>query len=194
MPTAIDIASNALQLIGDEPISSFTDPGAGAQVAGNIYEETYRQVLSEHPWTFALKEQKLNLLSQQPDDLTNYENAFQIPGEVIRIWAMFPQSNYTIVGDLVYSNENELLARYVYQVEETALPPHFTKALEYKLASEFSISITESVNRAEVFESKYRIYIAQARSVDSQQKPQVPIVDSPFVDVRRSGRAFPYYG
>lgn len=193
MPTDIDIASNALLLIGDEPISSFSDPGAGPTVAGNIYAETYRKLLAEHHWSFALKEQLLNRLSQQPNDLTNYKYAYQIPPDLIRVWAVFPHSEYTIVGSLLYSNENELLARYVYQIDETALPPHFTKALEYKLASEFAVSVTESVSRSEYFERKYLASMALARSVDSQNRPQVPIVDSPFVDVRLSGRGF-FYG
>lgn len=187
MPTDIDMASNALLLVGDNPISSFSDPGAGAQVAAAIYPETYRKVLAEHPWTFALREQKLNQLSAQPDSLTNYKFAYQIPGEMIRIWAVFPHSDYTIVGSLLYSNENELLARYVYQVEETELPPQVTKAIEYKLASDFAVSVTESVSNSEYYEKKYLDAIQLARSVDSQNKPPVPIIDSPFVDVRYSG-------
>ena len=77
MASDIDIASNALILIGDNPISSFTEPGAGATAAANLYPVTYEQLLSEHPWTFALKEQKLNQLSQQPDALTNWRYAYQ---------------------------------------------------------------------------------------------------------------------
>lgn len=187
MPTSIDIASNALLLIGDKPISSFTEAGAGATAAANLYDQTYEAVLSEHPWTFALKEQKLNKLSQSPDDLTNFNNAFQVPVDLIRLWAIFPHSNYTIVNNFLYSNENELLARYVFKVDELNLPPHVVKALEYKLAADFSISVTEDLKKHQLFEQKYRDMIAMARSIDSQQKPQVAIVDSPFIDVRTGG-------
>lgn len=187
MPTSIDMASNALILIGDEPISSFDDPGAGAKAAANLYPETYGAVLSSHPWTFALKEQKLNLLSQTPDPLTNFQFAFQLPTDFIRLWAIFPFSNYTIVGSILYANTNELLARYCFRVDETALPPHMTKAIEYKLASEFAMLVTESQTKAEFYEKKFNLQVAQARTIDSQQKPQVPIIDSPFVDVRLGG-------
>jgi hypothetical protein len=93
-----------------------------------------------------------------------------------------------MVGTLIYSNQNELLARYVFKQDETLLPPHFVKALEYKLASEFAISVTESNSMSESFLGKYLQAIARARNIDSQSKPQVPIIDSPFVDVRLSGR------
>lgn len=190
MATSIDMSSNALVLIGDEPISSFDDPGAGAQAAANLYPVTYQDVLATHPWSFALKEQKLNRLTQEPDDLTNYKYAYQMPTDLIRLWAIFPQSNYVIVGTLLYSNENELLARYVYQPEETILPAHFVKSMEYRLASEFAISITENTSRAEFYMQKYLIEAAKARNIDSQGRPQQPIIDSPFVDVRLSGRGF----
>lgn len=191
MPTDISIASNALLLIGDEPISSFTEPGAGATAAANLYPETYRMVLSEHPWTFATKDQKLSKLSQVPDDLTNFSVAYQLPPDLIRLWAIFPHSNYAIVNDILLSNDSTgLLARYVFEVDETQLPPHFTKALEYKLAADFSISVTEDEGKHQLYESKYRTLIAMARSIDSQQKPPVPIIDSPFVDARRGGFSF----
>lgn len=190
MPTDIDIASNALILIGDDPISSFSDPGAGAEAAANIYPGTYEAVLSTHPWSFALKEQQLSRLSQEPDSKTNYKYAFQLPADMIRLWEIMPHSNYELVGLLLYSNEPELLARYVHKPDETQLPPHFVKALEYKLASEFALLVTESQGRSEYFELKHNSAVATARSIDSQGRPQQAIVDSPFVDVRLSGRTF----
>jgi hypothetical protein len=190
MASDIDIASNALILIGDNPISSFTEPGAGATAAANLYPDTYKQLLSEHPWTFALKEQKLNRLSQAPDALTNWKYAYQNPTDLIRYWAVMPHSNYAMVGSLTYSNQNELLARYVYKVAESQLPPHFQKALEYKLASDFALLVTEDTTKSQLFEQKYRTAIGQARSIDSQSHPQQPIIDQPFTDVRRSGDAF----
>jgi hypothetical protein len=188
MPTDIDIASNALLLIGDEPISSFIDPGAGATVAAAIYPEDYKQVLSEHPWSFAFKEQALSQLSATPDERTGFKYAYQMPTDLIRLWAVFEWSEYVIIGDLLYSNEPSLMARYVYKVAETSLPPHFVVALQYKLASDFAISVTESNSKSELYEVKYRQALSQARSIDSQGRPQESIIDSPFVDVRFSGR------
>ncbi len=190
MASDIDIASNALLLIGDNPISSFTESGAGAKAAANLYASTYEQYLSEHPWSFAFKEQKLNQLSQTPDDLTNFNFAYQKPTDLIRLWALFPHSNYVPVGNLFYSNQNELLARYIFKVDEVNLPPHFVKALEYKLAADFAISVTEDRGKAEYYAALAQQFIAKAKNVDSQGRPQEPIISSPFTDVRRSGFGF----
>ena len=187
MSTSIDIVSNALLLVGDSPISSFDDPGAGAQIASAIYGDTYTSLLSEHPWGFAFKELRLSKLSQVPDIETNYSYAFQLPPDMIRLWAILPYSNYTIVGSLLYSNQTEIMARYIYQPEEVDLPPHFVKALEYKLASDFAISVTEDTQKSQFYEQKYLRQISLARSIDSQGRPQTAIMDQPFVDVRLNG-------
>lgn len=187
MPTNIEISSNALILIGDNPISSFTEAGFGATAAANLYDNAYCALLSEHPWTFALKEQHLSRLSQAPDKETNYAYAFQLPTDMVRVWAVFPHGMYTIVGSLLYSNDLELLMRYNHKPDETSLPPHFVQALQYKLAADFSLSVTEDAAKHQLFEQKYLRALSVARSVDSQGKPPVPIIDSPFTDVRRSG-------
>lgn len=184
MATDIDMASNALLLLGDDPISSFIDPGAGAQAAANLYQGTYRSVLASHPWPFALKELYLSRLSQQPDDETHFTYAFQLPADLIRILEMMPRANYEIVGDLMYSNETSILCRYIYEVAEANLPPHVVKAVEYKLAAEFAVPVTEDTNKAEFYERKYMMQAAQARTIESQGHPQIPMVDSPFTDVR----------
>ena len=186
--TDIDMSSNALLLIGDEPISSFTEPGAGATAAANLYPETYKSVLAEHPWSFALKHQKLNKLSQTPDPLTNFQYAYQLPTDLIRLWAIMPYNNYTIIGDVLLTNIGSgLLARYVYEVSEVKLPSQVVTAIEYKLASKFAISVTEDENKAVLYQQMYEKQIAQARGIDSQQRPPEPIIDQPFTDVRFSG-------
>ena len=184
MASAIDLASNALLLIGDNPISSFDDAGAGAQTAGALYPDTKRRVLSEHPWSFALKQQRLNKLSQKPDTLTNYTNAFPIPPDLIRLWNLQPWSDYMIVGDLIYTNQTELLATYVYDVDEVQFPPHMIKAMEYTLAADFSISIMENEKLATLFTEKALLFTSKAMATDSQNRPQSAIMDSPLVSVR----------
>ena len=188
MPSSIDIASNALLLIGDNPISSFEDAGAGAQVAANIYPETKKRLLSEHPWSFALKQQRLNKLSQKPDVMTGYNNAFQLPTDLIRIWNIQSHSNYILIGNLLYSTETQLLATYIYNVDEVNLPPHFVKSLEYSLASDFAIAVTEDNAMAGLFEQKAINAKSQAMAIDSQGRPQQSIIDSPLIDAHSGNR------
>jgi len=186
MASDIDMSSNALLLIGDSPISSFTEDGAGATAAANLYPNTYKRVLSEHPWSFALKNQLLNKLSQTPDPLTNYQFAYQIPNDLIRLWSVAPDRNYTLLTDgvLLSNTGSGLLATYVYKVAEESLPPHVVEAIEFKLASVFAVSVTEDLQKSAYYNDLYLKMIAQARGIDSQGRPPLPIIDQPFSDVR----------
>jgi hypothetical protein len=194
MATAIDMASNALLLLGDNPISTLdgTEPGSGSLVAANLYEETYKSILSSYPWSFALKEQYLNRLSQTPDDETYYSYAFQIPSDTIRIWKVMSYNFYSIVGPYIYSNERTLLCRYIYRVNEAALPAHVVKAVEYKLAADFAVPVTEDQNKAQFYEQKYMLQVAQAQGIDSQNQPMKTIIDQPLNNVRYSGSTYAY--
>lgn len=187
MPSSIDIASNALLLIGDNPISSFDDPGAGAQAAANLYPETKKRILSEHPWSFALKSQRLNRLSQTPDILTGYQYAFQLPTDLIRIWNVQGHSNYILEGNLLLSNQTQLLCTYIFNVDEVNLPPHVVKSLEYLLAADFAIAVTEDTGKAGLYEQKAINAINKAMAIDSQNRPQISIIDSPLIDARNGG-------
>jgi hypothetical protein len=192
MTSAIDMSSNALQLLGDDPISSFDDPGTGAQAAGSLYPETYKAILATYPWHFALKEQYLSRLSATPDPETYYQYAFQVPVDCIRIWKVMSYSRYTIVGRYLYSNQPSLLCRYIYNVDETDLPPHLVKAIEYKLAAELAVPVTEDMKKAQFYEQKYLSQITQAQTIDSQNQPMQSIIDQPLIDVRLSGSTYAY--
>lgn len=187
MPSSIKIASNALVLIGDNPINAFDEPGAGAQAAANLYEETKKRLLSAHPWSFALKQQRLNQLAGTPDTLTGFQFAYQLPADLIRIWRAQLHSNYTLLGKQLLSNQSEVLLTYIFDVNETDLPPHFVKFLEYSLASDFAIAVTEDAKKAELYERKAINAGAQAMGIDAQGRPQSGIIDSPLIDARGSG-------
>ena len=138
------MASNALILIGENSIQSLDDNAA----ASNLYDRAYESLLADHPWSFALKEQALSRNSVGPNSLTGFQYSYNLPSDLIRIWFVLPQSNYEVVGNGLNSNESSLRIRYVYRVPESNLPAHFVEAMEYKLAMDFAISVTENEDRA----------------------------------------------
>ena len=185
MASKIDISSNALILIGDKPISSFSDPGAGAQAVSNIYDSTVRQLLSMHYWRFSMKKQKLNRLSQEP--LNQYKFAFQLPSDFNIVYAVRPNCDYQIFQRFVYSDQNDIDLDYGFYPDEPDMPLYFTKALEYKLASDLAMSVVNDAQVAALQGQNHREALAHAMSIDSRSTPPVAIMDSPFTDVRSGG-------
>jgi len=185
MASDIDISSNALQMIGASSIQSFTDPGAGAKVASALYEPILIALLTRTYWRFAVKKQKLNLLSQTP--LNGFSKAFQIPTDSLKIERVYPRTEYAIFEDKLFSNTNDIDIDYVFRPADSALPSYFVLAFTYKLASEFALSVTDNENKNALYEQKFRSAMAEAYSADAQQYPQTPIQDQPFTDARFSG-------
>lgn len=186
MASDIDIASNALQMIGATSISSFDpDQGAGAAVASALYEPLLMALLTDGYWGFATKKQSLNKLSQTP--LNEYSNAFQIPTDSIKIKRVYPRIDYNVYRDLIYTNASSIELDYIFRPDTTLFPHYFVLALTYMLASEFSLSVTDNENKNALYARKHQVALGKAYTADSMQHPQTPIVSSPFTDVRNGG-------
>ena len=186
MASAVDICSSALVLIGTNPISSFTEPGGGAKVSSPLYESTLRRYLSDYYWGFATKKQTLNRLSQEP--LNDYKYAYQTPTDMLAIITVRPlRTQYAVVGEFIYSDQPDLDIDYLFRPVDEDMPAYFTKALEYKLASDFALAVTNNQGLSQTYEAKAQNEFAHARSIDARNAPPIPIVSSPFTDVRNEG-------
>ena len=185
MASDIDISSNALQMIGAGSITSFDDPGAGAKVAKALYEPLLLAMLTRTYWRFSIKKQTLNLLSQTPEN--DFQFAHQIPTDSLKILKVDPNGWYKLYEDKIFSNQNKLIADYVFRPATSSFPSYFTLAFTYMLASEFSLSVTDNENKTAIYEEKFRAAIGEAYAADAMQNPQTPIVDQPFTDVRFGG-------
>lgn len=182
MASDIDIASNALQMIGAKSISSFDDPGAGAAVAKALYEGLLTALLTTTYWGFAMKKQSLNQLSQTP--LNEFKFAYQIPTDSLKIERIYPRIFYKIYRDLIYTDASSIDIDYAFRPDTSSLPSYFVLAFTYHLASEFSLSVTDNEQKNALYEDKYRRQLGTAFTADAQQHPQTAIIDSPFTDVR----------
>jgi hypothetical protein len=187
MPTKIDIVSNALVLIGHPPISSFDpDQGAGATVGAALYDTHLESMLSVTYWRFSVKQQSLNRLSASP--LNKWKYAFQLPTDYLTMHRISPRSNYQIYQDNIFSDQTSLEADYTFVPDATELPSYFVMAFQYKLASDFAISITNDTQKNAIYESKYDREVKIAMAADAKSHPPEPIQDQPFTDVRLGGQ------
>ncbi len=179
--TNISICSNALILLGDTAISSFTDGTTGSDVSAALYDTTLESMLTETLWHFATKVVDAAKLADKPTN--NWSNQFQLPSDVLYL-VKTDTRNYEIYEDKIYTNANTLQLEYIYKVGEHAMPSYFIKALEYHLAAQFAIPITGNTTRAEEYRKMYEMQIRRARNADSTQRPNIPILDDPYIQVR----------
>lgn len=182
MATDISMCSNALLLLGHGTINSFSDSGAGARAANNLYMTVYEDALTGYPWRFAMGKVTLSKLAAAP--LNEWTNAFQLPGDLLQVYRTYPRSNFEIYEDKLYSDSETIQIDYWFKPDETTLPPYFVKYMQYALAAEFAISVTDNRTLAENFDAKAMQQKMVAMNRDSQGRTNNAIESAPFLEVR----------
>ncbi len=182
MATDIEICSNALIMIGHGAIASFTDGGAGANTAAALYETTYESLLSQHRWRFAAAKITLSRVTSSP--LNEWTYAYQLPANYIAGFGIHPRVDYEIYEDKLLSNMDTIDLDYIFKPDESKIPAHFQRLLEFSLASIFAIPVTDNSSKAAEYRKMYEDQLRRAKYIDSQARPSDAIIDSPLVDAR----------
>lgn len=180
--SAIQMSSNALILLGHPPIASFDEPGAGPQAAGNLYEQSYLNLLTIHRWRFATKKAQLARLSAAP--LNGFTYQFQLPSDLLYLIKKDSGFDYEIYGDKLHSNNTSEEIDYLYRVNEDALPPYFAKAFEFFMAAQMAIPVVGNTSRADYYAGLYEMQLKRAKFADSTQRPQDTFSSSPYTQAR----------
>jgi hypothetical protein len=180
----IDLVSNALVLIGDNPINSLTGNSRAQQVGSNLYDNIVQFELSQHRWGFARRKAQLGLTTEEPVD-NEWRSIYQLPTDMITLIKIKPNTRYNIYGDKLYTNiSSALYCDYVANVDEGEWPIYFAKMIEYALAKDFAVSIRDSAASRDRMQIEYQSAKAIAMNVDAQQYPSPPIAGHPFINVR----------
>lgn len=182
MATDVSMCSNALLLIGHGTINSFSDPGAGARAASNLYQTVFEDAITSHSWRFAMGKVALSKLVDVP--LNEWKNAFQLPGDLLLVYRTFPRSTFDIYDDKLYTDNEEVEIDYWYTPAETKLPPYFVKLMQYLLASEFAISVTDNRTLADTYAAAAEKQMLIAINRDSQGRTNNAIESAPLIEVR----------
>ena len=188
--TPIKICSRASLLIGGNPISSFTDGSSESIVAGAMYEDMARAALTNCRWRFSTSQEQLNRLTEAPTG--RFDAAYQLPSGLLLLNAVTVNDfniSYDTYGSKVYcdASDNEvLIADYVFRAEENTWPPYFVVAVEYIMAGVLAISVARDAAMAKMMEEKAAMQMMQARRLHSQQQTTKKLNTSRFIAQRRS--------
>jgi hypothetical protein len=140
-----------------------------------MYETVKKGLLYYTFWNFANKKLQLNLLAETPIDLSDTK-AHSIPGDVIRIKAVFDSQgrgliDYTVEGQKIYSNEENIFLEFVEDIEEQYFPVFFIEALVAKLAYEINEAITGIGTLTDRLANDFQFKLKAARIADGQEQP-----------------------
>jgi hypothetical protein len=190
--SALALCSRALLKIGAQPIASFEEGTAEAEVAANLYPGLRDALLSIHPWSFATGQETPPRLTARPTG--DFQYAFQLPTGFLRALSAGPRGagrglTYRILEDRLHANAQQVVLTHIFRPDETAFPAFFAAALVARLAAEFCLPLTENAGRAELLHRQAEQELRAARLADSQQATTRAIEDFPLIAARNGGVA-----
>lgn len=196
MATAVSICSNALVMLGDNPINNFSEAqGSGgldrARIASNLWPTVRDSVLRSHPWNCAMKRIVLSPLAETPAFEWSFQ--FVLPSDWLRNHQIngvhTDQVDFVTEGRRLMMNESSCYLRYVYRnIDIGTWDPILVDACELYMASRMAKPITGSDTDAErlmrAFENKVRL----ARTVDGQDDSPQQFGSYEILNARRGYR------
>lgn len=198
--TDIKICSDALLLLGANPISSFTEGTDESNICDRLYPDIKIRTLTMYPWSFSFKKVQLSRLITTPTNEYKYE--YQLPSDIIgRPNAVYdtddvniaPRREYRLVGDKLLTNYESVYIDYQYNVPEYSLPHYFVQLLKYEMAWHLALPITDQTDKSDYWrtiaegtagENGRGGYMRQAMNIDGAGTPTNAIQDFSLINVR----------
>jgi hypothetical protein len=203
----ITICNQALNLLGADVISSFSDTSNdAATVCNNIYDTIKKQTLSLYPWSFALTKVQLARSSTTPINEWSYQYdlpSTAVSGTPLQVYnssatRVLPIQNYELLytasGPTIATNESSVYIDYITSgISEGLMPSYFVQLLVYMMAWHLAEPVTDQTTKADywrtvalgsITENGRGGYFRQAMNIDGRGKPNYAIVDFPLADVR----------
>lgn len=197
--TPVSICSNALLMLGDAPISSFTEDTDRARLASNLWDTLRDAVLRRHPWNCAIK--RVVLAPDVTAPAFDYSTQFTLPSDCLRVLSVGQEGErpqYKLEGrKILMTGATACNLRYVFRNDNPATwDAMLIEAMTMVMRAVFSYPITQSGSMEQLVENTLREYLRQARTVDGQEDEPEAFDESPLLAARfiGSGSASRYRG
>ena len=176
MASKVSTISRAYNLLGKKSIQ-IIDPQVDIDItAEKIYEVVVGDLLCRHAWRFALEVQQLSRLEEKPPiDTWSYQYLLPVFPTLYKVNRIFPNSNYAIYGDKLYSNQTTLQMEYVYRPQEDKFREHFVTAIIFELAAKIAFLITQKPQMASWAQAEAIKQTSAAMARDASEMPNPTI-------------------
>lgn len=191
MATSVSICSQALLMLGDKPIASFTEGTKGATLASNLYPDERRAFLRAHPWNAAIVRLQLAPLADAP--AFGWQSAFLLPNDCLRVLdVQFGSASieHKIEGRKVMADASGINLTYITDLDEDQWDAAMVKALTMRMASLMAYAITASAALADSLDQAAVRAMKQAKNMDGQEGTPDGIDDDPLMQSRYAGGGF----
>lgn len=182
--TDLDICISALLLVGADEINAFTDSTREARICAQLYQTTKEAMLQKAHWSFSLAMTELSrttLATTSAEYEFGYTYQYALPPDYLRIIRKNnPTNDYRIVGNKLYTNDDDVQILYQYDVDESRFPSYFTRAFELEMAKLLAAALLQDDNQVQIWEALAKKELISARNIDAQNTPSPQVDPSNF--------------
>jgi hypothetical protein len=176
MSSKVDIANQALTMLGADRIISFGDDSTEANVMSTVYEPTKRAFLRSYHWNCASRRARLALLAEEPEN--EYQYAFALPEDNLRILKVYrgdriarrqwdEYSEFRVEGKKLLANSTNIFVLYIMDIVESEFDPHCEMAFVAKLAAEAAYPLQGSPGNQTNLIQIAELKMVEARTTDN---------------------------
>lgn len=198
--SSLSICSDALLLLGANPISSFSEGTDEANICDRLYPNIKDSTLQAYPWSFSMKKVQLARTVNTPVNEWKYE--YVLPsdriGPIRRVFnsAAVGAGTFTdwaIQGDKLLTNQETVVVDYQYSPLESAWPAYFVQLMKYMVAWHIAGPITDQDTKAQYWqgvalgspsENGRGGYMRTAMNIDGQGNTTPSFEDFTLIAVR----------
>jgi hypothetical protein len=184
--SAVSICSNALLLLGDNPIDSFDVDNARTRLVSNLYASKRDRVLRAHPWNCATKRVILSPDVAAPVFGMAYQ--FALPDDWLRTVSVGDDGvpeEYLIEGRKLLLDTNVCKLRYIFRNDvESTWDTLLIDAMTQVMVAALTYPITKSTTKQASEEEIVKRILKEARAIDGQENPPQTLGDFPLLDNR----------
>jgi hypothetical protein len=186
MASFVEITSNALRLLGDDPITSLTEDSERARLVNALYEEVRDEVIRAAMWNCAKDRQVLASLAATP--AFGWSFYHQLPSTCLRVVDVLSgdiRVEHEIEGRKLMTDESSVNLIFLKKITDpNDMDSLFIGAYTAKLAAELAEPITGSRSLAEQMWQLYERKVREARTIDSQEGTVSNLDIQQLVDAR----------
>ena len=190
MASKVDLANEALLLLGSNTITSFTDNDSNAVLVNRFFPSERDAVLRSHRWNCAITTANIASLATAP--IIDWEYKFTLPTDPYCLRVLDVR---TVTGDIRLDHEihgRELLTEestvditYIQRLEDTTqFDSLLYQALVFRMAWKLAFPIMRSHTVMGQMGQMYEAVVREARTIDSQEGTPETIEMDTLTDLR----------
>jgi hypothetical protein len=190
MGSKVDLANEALLLLGANTITSFTDNDSNAVLVNRFYPSERDALLRSHRWNCAIT--TANLASLVGTPIIDWQYKFTLPTDPyclrlldVRTVTGDIKLDFAIQGRELLTEESTVDITYIQRLEDTTLYDSLLyQALVFRMAWKLAFPITRSSTVLQQMAQLYDAVVRDARGVDSQEGTPEIIETTTLTDLR----------